>query len=110
MSWHPEIMYEEEAGISSKIPFIPVPAGEQMPRILFILESRETGETESGPGGEDLPVVEMDLHQYADMTTLKSALSPEIFDQVRIALGLEPVAAAAFKGEKITQTIRKNLE
>lgn len=105
--WHPEIMYEEEEGISSKIPFIPVPAGESMPKILFILESRETGESETGPDGSQLPVVEMDLHQYADMSTLKSALSAETFDQVRLALGLEPLDSAIKKGEKITQAVRK---
>lgn len=110
MTWHPEIVYEEEDGISSKIPFIPVPRGESMPSCLFILESRETGEIELGPNGENLPVVEMDLHQYADMTVLKSALSAESYDQIRAALGLEPLALASSKGEKITNTLRKNLE
>ena len=52
----------------------------------------------------------MNLHYYADMATLKASLDSEIFDQVRNALGLETVASAAKKGEKITQSIRKNLE
>lgn len=110
MTWHPEIMYEEKNGISSKIPFIMVPPGEQMPKLIFVFASQETGETESGADGPELPIVEMNLHYYADMATLKASLDSKIFDQVRNALGLETVTSAAKKGEKITQSIRKNIE
>jgi len=110
--WIPEIMYEdssEEDGITSNIPFIPVPQGEEMPRILFVFESRETGEFEPGPEGEDLPVTDFELHQYADMAILKEKLSSEIFDVVRSALGLEPLAVAAEKGKEITSKVRHNM-
>ena len=56
--WIPEIMYEEpsqEEGLSSNIPFIPVPNDQEMPKLLYVFESRETGEFEPGPEGEDLP-------------------------------------------------------
>ena len=44
-NWYPEIMYEEnEDGSSSKIPFVMVPENKKMPEILFIFESRESGE------------------------------------------------------------------
>ncbi len=73
--WIPEIMYEEsEDGLTSKIPFIQVPETEEMPGILFVFESRETGEFEPGPDGEEMPVTELDLHQYANMATLKEKL------------------------------------
>lgn len=110
-SWIPEIMYEDssEEGLTSNIPFIPVPAGEEMPKILFVFESRETGEFEPGPEGEDLPVTEMDLHQYGDMNVLKQNLDPETYDKVRSALDLEPLRIASEKGQKITQNVRKNL-
>lgn len=109
--WHPEIMYEEEVGgSSSKIPFIIVPNGQAMPKLLYIFESRDTGETEPGKDGTDLPVFEMDLHQYADMAVLKENLTPEAYDRVRFALGLESMTTAFKKGETITQSIRKNLE
>lgn len=108
--WFPEIMYEEaEDGLSSKIPFIMVPKEQEMPRILFVFESRETGEFEPGPTGEKLPILEMDLHQYADMVYLKQGLSPELYDKVRICLGLEPLTEAAEKGKQITDNIRKNI-
>jgi hypothetical protein len=51
----------------------------------------------------------MELHQYADMSTLKEKLSREDFDKVRKALGLKPLEAAARQGTKITDNIRKNL-
>ena len=110
MSWYPEICYEEfEEGLSSRIPFIQVPADQAMPPLLFIFESRETGEFEPGPAGEDLPVTELDLHQYADMAILKNNLSEEHYDIVRQALGLESLKAAAEKGTQITQNIKNNI-
>ena len=110
-SWVPEIMYEDngDVGMTSSIPFIPVPLEEEMPSILFIFESRETGEFEPGSEGEALPVTEMDLHQYADMAVLKEELDSKTFDKVRIALGLEPLAQAAAKGRSITQKVVNNL-
>ena len=103
MSWFPEIMYDDsEQSITGRFPFIPVPHDQEMPRILFVLESRETDETESGPDGNEYPVVTLDMHQYADMLVLKQGLSPEVFDQVRSALGLEPLAVAVSKGEKLS--------
>ena len=110
MKWLPEIMYEEvEGGTSSNIPFILVPKEETMPKFLFIFESRDTGEMEVGPDGDPLPMLEMDLHQYADMNQLKQNLDETTFDTVREALGLEPLRVAAEKGRKITSKIRGNL-
>ena len=109
-NWYPEIMYEEqEDGISSKIPFIMVPEKEKMPILVYIFESRETGEYEPGLSGEPVPILEMDLHQYADMAVLKNRLNSEMFDAVRIALGLDPLQTAKTKGREITENIRQNL-
>tara|TARA_R110002074_G_scaffold72657_2_gene167267 strand:- start:869 stop:1213 length:345 start_codon:yes stop_codon:yes gene_type:complete len=107
-NWVPEIFYEEadEAGLTSHIPFIAVPDEEEMPKILFIFESRETGEFEPGQDGEDLPVTQIDLHQYADMSALKASLDLETFDKVRKALGLQSLSEAAEAGKKITERIR----
>lgn len=110
--WIPEIMYEEaseEAAVTSHIPFIPVPEDQEMPKMLFVFESRETGEYEPGPEGEELPVTDFELHQYADMAVLKEKLPEVVFDQVRSALGLEPLAVAAKKGKAITAKVRKNM-
>ncbi len=105
--WIPEICYEDsEEGLSSHIPFIQVPPDQEMPRMLFIFESRETGETEPGPEGEELPVTELDLHQYANMAVLKEKLNWIEYDNIRCVLGLEPLATAAMKGQKITSNVR----
>lgn len=111
-NWIPEIMYEDsgDEGLTSHIPFIPVPATEEMPKLLYVFESRETGEVEPGPDGEELPVTEMDLHQYADMNYLKTRLDLETYDKVRSALGLEPMGSAVSKGRQITNNIRENLK
>ena len=109
-NWVPEIMYEEsEDGISSTIPFIMVPVEEDMPKLLYIFESRNTDEIEPGLDGEEVPIVEWDLHQYADMLCLKDNLDPETYDKVRVSLGLEPLDIASEKGKKITNTVRENL-
>ena len=110
-NWIPEILYEEAADecLTSHIPFIPVPNEEEMPELLYIFESRETGEYEPGPEGEDLPVTEMELHQYADMSVLKKNLGAEIYDKVRSVLGLESMKTAVDKGRDVTNNIRQNL-
>ena len=109
-NWVPEIMYEDdEHGMTSKIPFIMVPSNQEMPKILFMFESRETGEEEIGTDGEPLPIVEMDLHQYADMNFLKKYLDLETYDKVRSCLGLQPLMKAAESGKKITNNIRENI-
>ena len=109
--WIPEIVYEDSPdGLTSHIPFVQVPADEEMPKIFFIFESRETGESEPGLEGEEVPVVELDLHQYADMQSLKNGLTLDEYDKVRSVLGLEPLVTAVKKGEKITQNIREKIE
>jgi hypothetical protein len=110
-SWIPEIMYEEaDDGATSNLPFILVPNGEIMPKILFVFESRDTGEFEPNDQGDPVPIMEMDLHQYADMLILKKGLEPELYDKVRDVLGLQPLKQAAAAGSKITENVRKNLE
>ena len=109
--WIPEIMYEDdEGGMTSKIPFIMVPKEEEMPKLLFMFESRETGEFEPDNEGNPLPIIEMELHQYADMAQLKSGLSEDLYDQVRMCLGLEPLRQSAAKGMQLTDKIRNNLK
>tara|TARA_Y100000114_G_scaffold87943_1_gene81308 strand:+ start:16641 stop:17003 length:363 start_codon:yes stop_codon:yes gene_type:complete len=110
-NWFPEIMYEEsEDGVSSKIPFVLVPKEEVMPSLIYIFESRETGEHEPGLDGDPVPILEMDLHQYADMKVLKEKLSLELYDQVRECLGLQPLQEAIAAGRGVTSNVRKNIE
>lgn len=109
--WVPEIMYEgdSEEALTSNIPFIPVPEGEEMPKVLFIFESRSTGEFEPGPEGEPLEVTELDLHQYANMAILKKHLNWVEYDNVRHVLGLEGIATARKKGSEISDKILGNI-
>ncbi len=109
-NWIPEILYEESDEGSSNIPFIIVPENEDMPQLLYVFESRETGEYEPGLDGEEVPVVQWDLHQYADMAILKQKLSADEYDKVRFALGLDPLLVASRKGSQITNKVRSTLE
>ena len=104
--WYPEIMYEED----SKIPFVPVPLDQVMPEILFMFESRETGEHEPGLDGEPMPIVELDLYQYANMNVLKNRLSVRDYDIIRDVLGLEPVSIAAQKGKEVTDKVKDTIK
>jgi hypothetical protein len=108
--WIPEIMYEESEEGSSHIPFIMVPEGQTMPNLLYIFESRDTGEKEPGLDGEAVPIIEWDLHQYADMLILKNKLDIQTYDKVRNALGLEPLLTAIEKGQNISKNIRNNID
>ena len=106
-NWIPEIYYEEDQdGLTSHIPFISVPTEQEMPKVLFMFESRETGEEEVSPNRDPMPIVDLDLHQYANMNTLRDNLPTNIYDTVRQALGLEPLASAVEKGKKITDNVR----
>jgi hypothetical protein len=108
--WIPEICYEEsDEGITSNIPFINVPQNQLMPKVVFIFESKDTGEFEPDSDGGDLPVYEMNLHQYADMSVLKEGLAVAEYDKVRDVLGLETLHTATQKGKKITESIRSTL-
>jgi|TARA_R110000824_G_scaffold53018_1_gene147047 hypothetical protein len=110
-NWIPEIMYEEsDDGLTSNIPFIMVPHNQEMPKVIFIFESSETGEFEPNEDGDPVPIMDMDLHQFADMLTLKEELSESEYDKVRNVLGLQPLREAAQAGKKITDNVRKNLE
>jgi len=110
-NWIPEIMYEEgDDGVTSNLPFIMVPVEQEMPKLLFIFESRDTGELEPNLEGEPVPIMEMDLHQYADMLVLKEGLDEVTYDKVRSCLGLQPLREAAAAGKKITDNVRKNIE
>ena len=105
--WVPEIMYEEyeEDSISGGLPFIQVPPDKEMPDILFVFGSQETGEFEPDMDGQPQPIMEMELFQFANMHYLKEGLSAEVYDQVRECLGLEPLNAARTKGMKQSEKI-----
>ena len=67
--------------------FVPVPKGEEYAvELLYVFESRETGEFEPGLDGEEVPVIQWDLHQYADMQILKSNLDGITYDHCQICL------------------------
>jgi len=104
-SWIPEIMYEED----SQIPFIQVPSEQPDPHILFIFVNRETGETEPDDEGNEMPVVEMDLRQFADLKILKENLTESEYDRVRGVLGLLPLKEATSKGKDIMSKVASNL-
>jgi len=102
--WIPEIFYEElEPGKASPIPFILVPEDQEMPAMIFIWEHANTGEFEPGPDGEELPIVDAELHQFARMDMLKERLSGKDYDKVRAALGLKPLKEAHHLGTGITE-------
>jgi hypothetical protein len=109
-NWIPEILYEDSTdGMTQSLPFITVPKDEEMPKILFIFESRETGEIEPGSKGEELPVTEITLHQYADMSLLKAGLSAEEYDNVRAAVGLAPLLTAVEAGRQMSANVRDKI-
>jgi hypothetical protein len=105
-NWIPEVMYEE----GSNLPHIQVPEGETMPGMLFVFSATETGEFEPDDEGNPLPILEMDLHQYANMLILKNNLDESTYDTVRAALGLEALDVAKEKGRQISQNIRDRVE
>lgn len=109
--WMFEITYEtdDSEGQLGSLPLIHVPDGEEMPTFLMVWEARETGEFEPGFNGEEVPVVEWDLRQYARMDALQAKLNADEFDKARIALGLKPLKEAVEGGKKISQSVRQTV-
>tara|TARA_Y100000034_G_C6797131_1_gene357392 strand:- start:397 stop:738 length:342 start_codon:yes stop_codon:yes gene_type:complete len=103
--WVPEILYEEYEGISEGIPFIQVPKDKDMPDIIFMFGSHETGEFEPNEVGEAQPIVEIELFQYACMQYLKEGLDETTYDQVRTCLGLKPLQEATELGLQKSEKI-----
>ena len=104
--WVPEIVYEDyEDSLSGGLPFIQVPPDKEMPDIIFMLGSEETGEYEPDSNGDEQPIVEMSVYQYANMGYLQESLSAETYDQVRQALGLLPLTEAREKGRKKAENL-----
>ena len=104
----PVILYEEPSGKNDKgisMPYIEVPKEGQMPPMLFIFEYKHTGETEPDDRGREVAIVDQIPHKYVDMEYLKDRLSPELNDQIRIALGMKPLQVAKEEGQKILDKV-----
>ena len=104
----PVILYEEPSGKNDKgisMPYIEVPKEGQMPPMLFIFEYKHTGETEPDDRGREVAIVDQIPHKYVDMEYLKDRLSPELNDQIRVALGMKPLQVAKEEGQKIMDKV-----
>ena len=96
--WIPEIFYEEtQDGLTRGLPFVNIPSDKAMPSALFICEVRDA---------ED-DMKDLAVHMFANMTVLKQELNEESYNRVRTALGLEDLATATEKGQKITDELAK---
>jgi hypothetical protein len=95
--WIPEIFYDEPDENDSgtlQFPFIYVPAGKTMPKVLFIASKTETGvmisESDTGEIFPE-PLAELDIvmHGFIEMDVIKSVLSEENYNLVKSAAGLK---------------------
>lgn len=82
--WIPEIFYEEtNKGLTGGLPFVNVPKDRSMPSCMFICEVRDVEEDNSEIEKEVI------VHSLANMTILKQNLEIDVYNKVRLALGLE---------------------
>jgi len=108
----PQILYDvdDQGNPVSQIPYIEIQENKKMPPVLFIFEYKHTGETEPGPKGESVSIVDQIPHKYVDLELLKEKLPPELNDAVRVAIGMEPLKKAQEKGKQILDKVNKNIE
>jgi len=106
----PVILYESE---EQALPYIEIEQEDDMPPTLFIQEYKHTGEFEPGTDGEDQSIVDINMHMYVNMEFLKTKLSSDLYDTVRVCMGLKPVKEARLEGQKIldkaTENVNKNI-
>jgi hypothetical protein len=101
----PVILYETE---EEALPYIEVEEGDDMPPVLFIQEYKHTGETEPADDGSEQSIVDMHIHMYADMQFLEKKLSADRYDEVRVAMGLQPLKKARQEGQKVLDRVFAN--
>lgn len=104
----PVILYEEPSGKNDRgisMPYIEVQKGGHMPPMLFIFEYKHTGEVEPDERGREVAIVDQIPHKYVDMEYLKERLTPELNDQIRVALGMKPLQVAKQEGQKILDKV-----
>jgi hypothetical protein len=94
--WVPEIVYEEE----SEIPFVQVPVDKDMPDILHCYEYKLTGKFSPGPDGEEVPHMDVYIHQYIDQESIRDVFSDEMVNKLRVHIGLKPLTISKEEGEK----------
>ena len=100
--WIPEIFYEENnAGITSGLPFVNIPEEKEMPSSIFLCGVRDIK--------NEIEQKDVTIHMYCNMTYLKEHLDSETLDKVRLSLGLKPLAIAQEEGEKITKAVNDNI-
>jgi hypothetical protein len=86
-----------------------LPKGYDAPSVLFVFSNKETDEKDVNEAGEEVPVVEVELMQYANINLLRDNLPVSTYNEIRQALGLKSLEEALSAGKKITDTVRKNL-
>lgn len=89
----PILYYEEpKAGEpANPIPYIEIGLKEEMPKVLFISEYKETGEFDVDTGNGSQPIVDMLIHSFVSLSQLKKVLNAKQYDRVREALGMQPL-------------------
>lgn len=108
----PIILYEEPkpGEAANPIPYIEIGKDDDMHDILFISEYKETGEFEVDAETGQAPIVDMLIHAYVRLEKLKKVLDPKLFDQVRVALGMQPLKKASKAGQKVLNRVTANAE
>ena len=106
----PIILYEESRGgeKTNVIPYIEVAKDDEMPKVLFISEYKETGEFEADAEFGSAPIVDMLIHKYVDLDFLKLKIDPKTFDKIRVSLGMAPLKQAQKEGQKILDKVFSN--
>lgn len=107
----PILFYEESQPGEpvNPIPYIEMEKEEEFPTVLFVHEYRHTDEFEPDSEGNPTPIFDMLMHCFVDLETLKHKLSPDLYDTVRVALGMQPLAEASKEGQKILDKVHENL-
>lgn len=108
----PIILYEEPkpGEPANPIPYIEIKKDEQMPKILFISEYKETGEFEPDTNVGTVAIVDMLIHKFVDLEHLKDKLDEQTYDKIRVSLGMKPLKEAQALGQPILDKALKAAE
>lgn len=107
----PIILYEEPkpGEPANPIPYVEIGLNEEMPKVLFISEYKETGEFEPSAEGT-AAIVDMIIHKFVDLEHLQKVLDSKTNDKIRVALGMKPLKEAQKKGQNILSKVMSNAQ
>jgi len=95
----PEIFYEEShEGLTNGMPFMKIESNQAIPNALFMGAAKNIENKNKEVDEEEM--CEITMQMYVNSEVLKNVLDKDLYDKVRVSIGLDPLNIAIEKSIK----------